>query len=416
MLTVATRVKTIVFAVIAVLVIGYIGVYYADIGKYFGVRGYYVVSARLGDTGGLYPHAEVSYRGVKVGTVGGIDLTDSGAVARLHIDSSAPRIPEDSKAVVADRSAVGEQYLDLRPQRIGGPYLSDGDTISRGDISLPPQVTGVLTSLDEFVASVPKESFRTVVDELDKAFAGQGQNLQVLLDTSSDLTGAAIDHMPSTKILITHGRTVLDTQDAETDALVSFAHDADLLAKQLADSDTDLRKLITATPKAARQVLFLLRENQPSLSIVLANLLTLSDVADSRSSALEEALVKAPRAIAAGSTAINENGARFGMALTFFDPLPCTKGYAGTDRRNGLDTSSGEPWNTRARCTMPASSGVNVRGSANAPHPGLSDPAVPGVRSAASPSTGVAGVAGLPGLPDTPEGMRGLLGLSQGEG
>ena len=57
------------------------------------------------------------------------------------------------------------------------------------------------------------------------------------------------------------------------------------------------------------------------------------------------------------------------MALTFFNPLPCTAGYQGTKVRNGLDTSPGPPLNTNARCTSPASSGIDVRGSAHAPAP-----------------------------------------------
>jgi len=69
---------------------------------------------------------------------------------------------------------------------------------------------------------------------------------------------------------------------------------------------------------------------------------------------------------------ITPKGARFGVVLTFFNPLPCTAGYQGTKVRNGLDTSPGPPLNTSARCTSPASSGINVRGSAHAPSP---DPA-----------------------------------------
>jgi phospholipid/cholesterol/gamma-HCH transport system substrate-binding protein len=62
------------------------------------------------------------------------------------------------------------------------------------------------------------------------------------------------------------------------------------------------------------------------------------------------------------------------VALTFFNPLPCTAGYQGTKVRNGLDTSPGPPPNTNARCTSPVSSGINVRGSAHAPGAAASSP------------------------------------------
>jgi phospholipid/cholesterol/gamma-HCH transport system substrate-binding protein len=110
-----------------------------------------------------------------------------------------------------------------------------------------------------------------------------------------------------------------------------------------------------------------------------------------RGGALDELLSGLPAAIAAGSTVITAKGARVGIALTFFDPLPCTAGYGGTVYRNGLDTSPGPPLNTAARCALPASSGVDVRGSAHAPASG----AVPAL---ARPSPAQRGLASLLGL------------------
>ncbi len=96
------------------------------------------------------------------------------------------------------------------------------------------------------------------------------------------------------------------------------------------------------------------------------------------------------------------------MALTFFSPLPCTRGYGGTTYRNGLDTSSGPPLNTAASCRMPASSGVDVRGSANAPHGGVPTPARPGRLARSLP-----GALGLPSVPPAQASMRDLLGLGR---
>ncbi|WP_137022912.1 MlaD family protein, partial [Streptomyces albus] len=129
MLTRGTVLKNIAFLALAVLVLGVIGVRYADVGRYVGLRDYYTVRVELARTGGLYEHANVTYRGVSVGRVGTIDLTDSGVAAELKIKKSAPRIPTDLEAVVANLSAVGEQYLDLRPDTGDGPYLAEGSVI-----------------------------------------------------------------------------------------------------------------------------------------------------------------------------------------------------------------------------------------------------------------------------------------------
>ena len=123
----------------------------------------------------------------------------------------------------------------------------------------------------------------------------------------------------------------------------------------------------------------LLASINPSLGALIANLLTTSEVSLTRGRALQELLSVLPADVAIGSTVINGKGASFGVALTFFDPLTCVAGYGGTKYRNGLATSPGT-LNTAARCTLPASSGVDVRGSANAPSGGsVPPPAQPGL-------------------------------------
>ena len=70
MLTRTTRLQLVVFAVIAVLVIGFTAVRYANLGRLVGLRGYYVVQLELANAGGIFPQANVTYRGVSVGRVG----------------------------------------------------------------------------------------------------------------------------------------------------------------------------------------------------------------------------------------------------------------------------------------------------------------------------------------------------------
>ncbi|MFF4178903.1 MCE family protein [Streptomyces sp. NPDC001750] len=417
MITLAIRLKNIAFLIIAVLVLGYLGVRYAGLGHYVGLRDYYTVTVQLPRTGGLFTHSNVTYRGVSVGRVGPIELTDDGVAAELRIDNSAPPIPDGLKAVVANLSAVGEQYVDLLPTRSGGPYLANGSVILQADTNVPAPVTNVLTSVDALAGSVDLESLRTVVDEFGAAFTGRGDDLQVLLDTGSDFVQAADDALPTNTKLMADGQVVLRTQAEQGEALKGFASGAEELAAQLKGSDTDLRKLIAAAPDATGQISGLLRDLDPAFGVVVANLLTTSEVAVTRQRGMEELLVKLPAVVAAGASAIDEDGARFGMSVTFFEPLPCIAGYGGTTYRNGLDTSKGPAVNTKARCTASPGTGINVRGSANAPKGGpLPKPARPGSLLLGADAGGeLPGVLGSVGIPEpAPRGMAGLLGLEAG--
>jgi phospholipid/cholesterol/gamma-HCH transport system substrate-binding protein len=420
MLTIGTRIKNIVFLIAGAIAMAYVGLNYADLGGYVGLRNYYVVKVDLPEAGGLAKNADVTYRGTSVGRVGGLQVTGDGVIADLRIRKSAPKVPENTQAVVADRSAIGEQYLDLRPRTSGGPYLAAGAVIPRSSATTPAPVTDPLTSVNDLAASVPTSSLRTVVAELGQAFAGQGPNLQVLLDNSHTFTEAAQQNITPTRSLIDDSQTVLRTQDDESGALKAFGQNARLLSQQLRASDPAFRKLVSTAPDAAGELQGLVRDLDPSMSVLVANLLTTSHVLEPRTDGLQQLLAKLPDAVSMGITVAADGRLRFGMVNTFFNPPPCTSGYGGTKYRNGLDTSAGPALNTAARCTAPASSGVNVRGSANAPHRPVPAAARPGsvlgsgTASAASVDGGLPGALALPGVPSGSSGMSALLGLQGG--
>lgn len=367
MLTTSAKVKVVIFAVLAVVVIAYTGIHYAKVGRYIGLPGYYVVNVDMPQAGGIYQDADVTYRGVSVGQVGSVRLDGGGIQVQLDISNSQTHIPADTQAVVADLSAVGETYIDLRPRVSSGPYLTAHSVITAPNTQVPPPVTDLLSAADALARSLPGPQLRTLVNELYLAFNGQGQNLQQLLTSASKFTKAAAANLTPSTALIDSSGTVLATQEEETTQIETFATDLNEFAQQLADSNGSLRQLIAAAPLAATQVTDLLQENTPNLGLTLANLLTVSDITLPRHANLEELLSVLPADVAIGNTAITSNGANFGMALTFFDPLPCTAGYQGTDYRLGTDTTAPKvPFNTSAQCTEPASEG-NVRGAQHAP-------------------------------------------------
>ncbi|MBB5851971.1 MCE family protein [Amycolatopsis umgeniensis] len=376
MLTARIRIQVIAFVIIALATTAFVGANYAGLDRLFGASGY-TVKLALTDGGGLFTNGEVTYRGVAVGRVGELRLTAGGMEADLLIDDDAPRIPANSRAVVANRSAVGEQFVDLQPRTGDGPFLAEGSVIPREATSVPLPVQHLLTDLDSLTASVPTEDLRTVVDELDNALRGSGANLQVLLDSTTDFTKQAANHLPQTEKLLTDGSTVLKTQVDSSQEWRRFSDNARQFAEQLSRSDGDLRRLIATAPEAATQLSGLLRDNEPGLPILLANLLTTSHVFSARTDGLRQLLINTPKAVSAVDAAVDETSGKIGLVLTFFDPMPCTKGYGDTEIRDSRDLSS-LPFNTAAACTLDKGNPSSVRGSQNAPKGGVPPAAVPG--------------------------------------
>jgi phospholipid/cholesterol/gamma-HCH transport system substrate-binding protein len=348
MLTRKVRLQVIVFVLIALVGVSYVGARYVGLDRLFGATGY-VVRAQFADSGGIFTNAEVTYNGVPVGRVGELRLTDAGVEAELRIDAGTPPVPADVAAVVTNRSAVGEQYVDLRPRSAGAPFLGDGSVIAQPRTTLPLPSEKVVVDLDRLVNSVPRDDLSSVVDELYLATQDTGPSLQALLDASSGFTRSAAEHLPQTLGLITDGTTVLSTQIASAEAIKQIGDNAKRIAAALRGSNGDVRTILSAAPPAAEQVSALMRETGPNLTTLLANLLTTSQVLLTHRDGVEELLVVAPQAVDLGGKVITGDSAGFGLVTTFFDPLPCTAGYEGTSYRNGLDTAPA-PLNTAAGC------------------------------------------------------------------
>ena len=123
------KTQLIVFAIVGILAMIYVGINYARLPRLSGVAEY-PVTVQMPDSGGLFPNAEVTYQGVPVGRVASMQLTDQGVNANLKLSKSAPKVPATATAVVASRSAIGEQFIDLISPGESQAYFASGDTIT----------------------------------------------------------------------------------------------------------------------------------------------------------------------------------------------------------------------------------------------------------------------------------------------
>ncbi|MEU5535610.1 MlaD family protein [Streptomyces sp. NPDC020362] len=366
MITRMVKAQLLAFATVSAVGVSYVGAEYTGLVDDVLDRGY-TVRADFADSGGVFPGAEVTYRGVPVGRVGTLRLTGADGVSvALDIDDGAPRIPADTLAVVANRSAVGEQYVDLQPRTSKGPYLLDGSTIPRGSTRVPLPTTDLVLSLDRLVNSVGKDDLRVTVDELGKAFSGTGPDLSRMVDSGNALVESASESLPETISLIEDSRKVLKTQADQGSSIKSFAHDLAALTARLKSSDEDLRNLIGNATPAAQEVDSLLKSTGPRLSVLLANLISGGQVTLAHLPGVEQSLVTFPALVSGSYTVVPGDGTtHFGLVVNADDPPPCTQGY-GTTRRDPADTSTREA-NTDARCTAPRGGRTSVRGAQNAP-------------------------------------------------
>jgi phospholipid/cholesterol/gamma-HCH transport system substrate-binding protein len=369
MITRRTKVQLMVFALITMVGVAFVGAKYARLDRLV-VDESYNVTAHFADSGGIFTGAEVSYRGVTVGQVSSMKLTAKGVDVVLDIDNDHKDIPKDTEAVVANRSAVGEQFVDLQPKTKSGPYLADGSQIAMSDTKTPIDTTKFLTDIDTTVNSVNKQSLNTTVDELGKAFGGSGEDLGRLVDTSTSFINAANDNFDTTTALLQDSNTVLQTQIDKRSAIKSFSRDLALFSTTLAQSDPDLRRVIDNGSATANELRTFLERNKVDLGQLINNLVTTGEITGRHINGTEMLLVVYPYVVAGGYTVVAKDpqthlyDAHFGLILQQ-NPTVCHNGYQGTDRRSPYNRGN-RPMATGAHCAEPAGQS-NARGAQNAP-------------------------------------------------
>ena len=375
MITKRTKVQLMVFVLITLVGVSYVGARYARLDRLLFDDSYRVV-AHFQESGGIFEGAEVTYRGISIGKVGDMVLTEQGVDVLLDIDNDTAPIPADTGALVGNRSAVGEQYVELQPNVDDGPFLEDGSEIADAETDTPISSTKLLVDLDRMVNSVNKDSLRTVVSEMGKAFNGTGENLGRIIDTSNSFIRTANANFDITEALIQDSNTVLRTQIDSTSSIKSFARDLALLSDTLVTSDADLRRVINSGSATANQLRTFLEENEVNLGQLINNLVTTGEIVVEHLDGIEQILVLYPYVVEGGYTVVDKDeqtglyDAHFGMILTQ-EPHVCTEGYESTDTRTPQDRRD-LPMNEDARCTEPQSQS-SARGAQHAPRAGAAD-------------------------------------------
>jgi phospholipid/cholesterol/gamma-HCH transport system substrate-binding protein len=383
MLTRFVRNQLIIFTIASIVGVGVMVFTYMQVPTLLGL-GRINVTLQMPATGGLYRFSNVTYRGVQIGKVTEVKLTETGAEATLTLDTS-PKVPANLKADVLSVSAVGEQYVDLRPRTDSGPYLKDGSVIAVENTTIPQQVGPMLDQVSKLVNSIPKDRISDLLDESFKAFNGAGYDFQSLLDSSSKLTGDLNGVSDQSQALINDSGPLLDSQAETTDAIRTWARSLAGVAQQVAANDPQIRALLQRGPGFASEVSGLLNDIKPTLPVLLANLTTLGQILVTYNPSLEQILVLLPAVTAAeqsfGMPKNNPTGLPNAgdFAFTISDPPSCTVGFLPPSQwRNPADTTSIDTPDG-LYCKLPQDSPLAVRGARNYPcmgHPGKRAPTV----------------------------------------
>ncbi|MGE0219379.1 MCE family protein [Mycolicibacterium sp.] len=376
-----------VFSSIAVVGGGTMGLGYLDLPKaLFGI-GHYKVTVNLPASGGLYKDGNVTYRGVEVGRVDAVTLTDHGVDAVLSLQSDT-KIPADVDAHVHSQTAVGELFIELIPRTGDGAALADGDVIPADRTTLPPDINTLLRQTNDGLQAIPHGDLNTVINESYTAIGGLGPELARIVKGATRLAADARANLDALTTVIDHSKPLLDSQTNSSDSIRAWAANVAEITRQLDEQDAALNGVLERGPGAVAEVRELITRVQPTLPIVLANLVSLEQVAVTYQPSLEQLLVLFPRDIemlqaaqlANRDTQQDYKGLFLSFNLNANLPQPCTTGFLPAQQvRSPSEVDYPERPAGDMYCRVPQDSALDVRGARNTPcitRPGKRAPTV----------------------------------------
>ena len=154
--------------------------------------------------------ADVRVAGVRVGKVRGKELDPHGnrTLATIELDPKFAPVRKNAKAILRQKTLLGETYVELTPGTPGSPTIPEGGTLSNARVTPTVELDEIFTVFDPQT----REAFKAWQQDLDASYTGHGQDLS---DSFGNLPTFATDATALLKIFDEEGaplqRLVRDT-------------------------------------------------------------------------------------------------------------------------------------------------------------------------------------------------------------
>lgn len=324
------KIQLSIFAVITVITLSVMAIFYLRLPATFGI-GTYGVSADFVAGGGLYKNANVTYRGVAVGRVESVGLNPNGVTAHMRLNSGTA-IPSNVTATVRSVSAIGEQYIDLvPPENPSSTKLRNGFRIQRQNTRIGQDVADLLRQAETLLGSLGDTRLRELLHEAFIATNGAGPELARLIESARLLVDEANANYPQVSQLIDQAGPFLQAQIRAGGDIKSLADGLARFTWQLRAADPRLRDTLADAPDAIDEANTAFSGIRPSFPALAASLANLGRVGVIYHKSIEQLLVVFPALFAAIITSAGgvpqDEGAKLDFKIDVHDPPPCMTGF-----------------------------------------------------------------------------------------
>lgn len=220
-----------------------------------GAQGYRFTTS-FGEATQLAKEADVRISGVSVGKVKQIETTNDGrSMTVIEMDRAYSPIPKDTRAVLRQKTLLGETYVELSPgHKDKGMLPEDGN--------LPASQVSDTVELDELLSTFDKktrDAFQVWLQAQAQGLNGQGKNIN---DALGNLAPFAVDTNQLLRILKSQGTDVrnivngtgdvFNALTARDDQLASLITNSNAVFQTTAQQDEDLQAFFKRCRRSSR--------------------------------------------------------------------------------------------------------------------------------------------------------------------
>ncbi len=279
-------INTIAFGVLSLLLIVVMAfqVLPTVFGRSYSIYGIFTAA------GGVATNQEVTYRGVQVGRVGEMTLTDDAVRIELIIESGHKIPREDTRARVLFKSAVGEQFVDLLPEHEGAPFFASGDTIPIERTSIPIQTEDLLRQLDTILRSVDPQALGSLIHELGAGLTGHGEDIKDLILALDVFAKIGVDRRGQLAGIITDSADVQDSFNSTREDFVRAQEAARTALATLVARKDDVERTVANARELDTEIIALLDHRRQELNQILADLGDVIRIAHARQGGVDKLL------------------------------------------------------------------------------------------------------------------------------
>ena len=218
----------------------------------------YQVNVSFSEGTQLAVEADVRISGVPVGKVKTVEPNPrtGRSTATIQMEERFAPIPKDTKAVLRQKTLLGETYVELTPGDKNGEMVPEGGSLPVGQVSSTVELDEIFRAFDDKT----RESFQTWMQQQARGVRGRSQdisdilgNLEPFAEDTTDLLKILRSQAGPVRQVVRNTGVVFDAISERRGQLQGAIVNGNRVFETTAARDQELRDLFTVFPTFNRE-------------------------------------------------------------------------------------------------------------------------------------------------------------------